>query len=259
MHTHPGRGRRRTDSKLKAIVAAIACGLALTACGGGGGASDEDQVRELVEQISSNDPAACDNFTKDFLEERDVTTKDCEEAANEEDSGVKPTVEEVSVDGETATAVVLDEDRSTLKLVKQDDEWLVDSIDVEEGAGKSGSSGEEGEPEEAEAPAGGGEVEAQAAVDAFLIGVRDEDPQVLCGLLSERYAKKLTGVREFGIAECVEELQGSSFARLQKVLKGVEPTDTTVAADGRSATVKLSNGNTVRLKYQDGRFVIDQL
>jgi hypothetical protein len=40
------------------------------------------------------------------------------------------------VDGETATAVVIDEDRSTLEFVKESDEWLASGIEVEEGGGK---------------------------------------------------------------------------------------------------------------------------
>jgi len=91
------------------------------------------------------------------------------------------------------------------------------------------------------------------------MGVQDEDPQVLCGLLSESYAKELTGAREFGIAECVERLQGQSFAKLQSAVEGVQVEDTTVTSGGRSATVSLSNGESVELEYQDGRFVIDSL
>lgn len=259
MDMHHSGGRRRTGN-LTALVGTTVCVLALAACGGGG--SGEDQVRELAEQLANSDAAACDNFTKDFLEEQELTIKECEESAEQTDEGAEATVEEVSVEGDTATAVVLDEDRSTLKFVKQDDEWLLNGADVEEGAGKSGSA-EQTAPEETETapdtPAGGGEVEARAAVDALLMGVQDEDPQVLCGLLSESYAKELTGAREFGIAECVERLQGSSFGKIQKALKGVEVTGTKVTADGRSATVKLFNGDTVGLKYQEGRFVIDRL
>ena len=261
---------RRAGHPLTALMAALLCGLALAACGSdsdSGGGSDEDQVREIAEQLVSNDPAACSKLSDAFVEEV-VTKEECEKSAEEDVSGETPTVDDIEVDGETATAVVIDEDRSTLGFVKEDDEWLVDSVEVEEGAGKS-SSGEEEEatPEETEtaaepsedASAGGDEVAAQAAVDAFLLGVKEEDPAILCGLFSERYAKELTGAKEFGIAECVDELEGGSFAELQNTLKGVKVQTTTVATGGKSASVKLSNGNSVELEYQDGRFVIDEL
>jgi hypothetical protein len=159
--------------------------------------------------------------------------------------------------------VVVDEDRSTLQFVKRDGDWLVDGIEVDEGSGTDGASTEEETtPEEApadDASTGGDEVEAQAAVDAFLIGVADGDAQVLCGLFSEGYAKKLTGAQEFGIAECVEQLKGSSFDKLRRTLKGVEVKKTVVEDGGQAASVQLSNGNTVSLAYQDGRFVIVNL
>ena len=263
MHSSLGRGRSRAGHHLIALVAALLCGLALAACGSDdsdSGSSDEDQVREVAEQLSSNDPAACGKLTEDFLKQLG-SKEECEKSAEEPDEGPQPEVGEVKVDGETATAVVVDEDRSTLKFVKQDGEWLVDGVEVEEGAGAESGSGTSGatETDAADSSAGGDEVEARAAVDAFLIGVEDEDPQVLCGLFSEKYAKELTGASEFGIAECVEQLRGSGFGELKKSLKGIEVTKTTVAEGGRAATVKLSNGNAVKLAYQDGRFVIDEL
>ena len=135
---------------LISLTTAILCGLALAACGSDSdsGAPDEDQVREVAEQLSGNDPAACSKLTEDFLEQIGGK-EECEKSAEVEDEE-KPVVEDVKVDGDTATAVVIDEDRSTLKFVKEGDEWLASGIEVEEGAGKAGSDEAETTPEEAE-------------------------------------------------------------------------------------------------------------
>ncbi|MBA3305483.1 MAG: hypothetical protein H0U25_06110 [Thermoleophilaceae bacterium] len=140
MDTPLARGRR-SRYPLIALMAALLCGLALAACGsdsdnnsGGGGASDEDQVREIAEQVSGDDPAACSKITAEFLKQQFGSKEECEKSA--EAPGEKPAVEDVKVDGETATAVVIDEDRSTLEFVKESDEWLASGIEVEEGGGK---------------------------------------------------------------------------------------------------------------------------
>jgi hypothetical protein len=122
-------------------MAALLCGLALAACGsdsdndsGGGGASDEDQVRESPSRSRAMTPAACSKITAEFLKQQFGSKEECEKSA--EAPGEKPAVEDVKVDGETATAVVIDEDRSTLEFVKESDEWLASGIEVEEGGGK---------------------------------------------------------------------------------------------------------------------------
>lgn len=121
---------------LISLAMAFLCGLALAACGSDGesGASDEDQVREIAEQLSGADPAACSKLTEDFLKE--VGGKEeCEESAEVEEEK-KPVVEDVKVDGDTATAVVVDEDRTTLNFVKEGDEWLASGVEaVDEGGG----------------------------------------------------------------------------------------------------------------------------
>ena len=139
-----GRGGRRAKKTLSTLVTALAYSIALAACGGGdaGGASDEDQVREIAEQLIGNDPAVCGKITENLMKQLG-TKEECEKSAGDvDDEGARPSIEEVGVDGETATAVIVDEDRSTIKFVKQDGEWLADGVDVEEGAGKAGS-GEE--------------------------------------------------------------------------------------------------------------------
>jgi len=257
---------RRARRLLISLTTAFLCGLALAACGSDGdsGASNEDQVREVAEQLTGNDPAACSKLTKDFLKELGGK-EECEKSAEVEEDK-KPVVEDVKVDGDTATAVVIDEDRSTLKFVKEGDEWLASGVEaVEKGAGKAGSDEAESSPEEPEptpdASGGGDETDARAAVEAFLMGAQDKDSAVLCGLFSERLAKQLTGAKEFGIAECLSAFKAkpSLLDKLAKGLAGVTVKDIVILRKGKLAGVIISNGAQIKLKYQDGRFVIDEL
>ena len=103
------------------------------------------------------------------------------------------------------------------------------------------------------------EVNATAAVDALLLGVRGEDPNIICGLLSEEYANKLTGEAEFGIAKCVENLKKGDLGSVKTQLKGVEVEDTVVDSGGDTATVTLTNSEEVELKKDpkdQSRYVI---
>ena len=94
------------------------------------------------------------------------------------------------------------------------------------------------------------------------MGAQDKDPAVICGLFSERYAKQLTGAKDFGIAECVSQFEGAkagTLDKLAKTLEGVTVQDIVIVREGKAAGVIVSNGNQVKLEYQDGRFVIDEL
>lgn len=127
-------------TRTSAALALATAALALGACGGddGGGGGDEGEVREVVTQLINSDEAACDNVTDDFLESVDATEEECRESAGGDAPDPMPEIGEITVDGEEATAIVTDEDRSTVELVKRDGEWLVDRLDVEEGAGDQG-------------------------------------------------------------------------------------------------------------------------
>lgn len=103
------------------------------------------------------------------------------------------------------------------------------------------------------------EVNATAAVDALLLGVRGEDPNIICGLLSEEYANKLTGEAKFGIAKCVENLEKGDLGSVKTQLNGVEVEDTVVDSGGDTATVTLTNSEEVKLKKDpkdQSRYVI---
>ncbi len=80
---------RRAGHPLTALMAALLCGLALAACGSdsdSGGGSDEDQVRDIAEQLVSNDPAACGKLSEAFVK-KVITEEECEKSAEEDVSG----------------------------------------------------------------------------------------------------------------------------------------------------------------------------
>ena len=103
------------------------------------------------------------------------------------------------------------------------------------------------------------EVNAQAAADALLLGLRDDDPNIVCGLLSEDYANQLTGQKKFGIAKCVEALRKADLSSARSKVKGVEVRETVLKDGGGAATVTFSNGETLNLikdPKDEGRYVI---
>jgi len=243
-------------------LALCTAALVLTGCGGGdggagNGGSEEDAARQAVAELFTNEPAACDNLTDRYLKEIYDTEEKCRESSDGTAADPKPEIDKVSVEGDTAEAIVLDEDRSTVSLVKQDGDWLIDDFDVEEGAGNasggsegSGTAGESGGGDEAE-------TEAQGTADAFLQAIRDEDKDVFCGILSERYAMELLNVQETGVGECVTNSE-IDWGRLQGLLasKSVEG----VEIDGAGgASVSLSGDTMLRLTKDGERFVIDQV
>lgn len=125
----------RTPIALTRVTAALALGACGGGDGGGGGGGDEGEVREVVTQLINGDEAACDSVTDDFLESVDATVEECRESAGGDPPDPMPEIGEITVDGNEATAIVTDQDRSTVELVERDGEWLVDRLDVEEGAG----------------------------------------------------------------------------------------------------------------------------
>jgi hypothetical protein len=118
----------------------------LAACGGdddGGGSEDEDQITEVIEtSVSSDDPADCTELsTQAFVEQTTFETGEaavaqCEEdAADPTDDADSVEVSDISVDGEAATANVaftggtFDGSTVTVSLLKEGDQWKLDSID----------------------------------------------------------------------------------------------------------------------------------
>jgi hypothetical protein len=101
--------------------------------------SDEDEIRETIETIASDpsDPDACDLVTQRFKEEGSGQTGIAADEAcrsETEASGDQPEdveVDNIQVDGDTATADVTGEDGETVtvRLVNEDDVWKVDGIE----------------------------------------------------------------------------------------------------------------------------------
>jgi hypothetical protein len=110
-------------SKLAAMCL-VAPAFALSACGG---TSDEDTITQIVKDVGDKPAVLCDHLS-------DKLTKDIGGAASCKDAakGEKPDpadVESVKIDGEKATAKVKDSDGlTTVGFVKQDGDWVVDTI-----------------------------------------------------------------------------------------------------------------------------------
>jgi hypothetical protein len=108
--------------------------IAFAACGGddNGGASDEEQIRDVVALGNELDPEICDKLTDRWLE--NVTggdASDCEEQLKDtEKDSIQ--IEDVSVEGDEATATATIQGQpGRLLLVKEDGEWKLD--DIQEG------------------------------------------------------------------------------------------------------------------------------
>jgi hypothetical protein len=101
--------------------------------------SDEDEIRDTIETIASDpaDPDACALVTQRFKEEGSGQTGTAADEAcrsQTEASGDQPEdveVDNIQVDGDTATAEVTGEDDETVtvRLVNEDDVWKVDGIE----------------------------------------------------------------------------------------------------------------------------------
>lgn len=221
----------------------IALAAVLGACGPGG-ESDEDKVRDVVEKVASNDPEVCKDLTERFLStEFDGDEGKCEKQAREAEDEQNLEVQEVNIDGDKATVeATADGDKGTATLVKEDGDWKLDELE-REGQGAAGRRSPD-------------ETAAQGAVDAFLIAVRGQDPNVFCGLLTERFARSLFDTRRFGVAECVERLaKNFNWSRLQRRFRGAKVRS--VETSGSGASVTLDNGIRFALRKRGGRWQIN--
>lgn len=118
--------------------------LVLTACGGDDGGSDEDaDITDAITRAATEDTVeSCTEVqTQAFTEQTEFTTgveaiARCEESAGDGDTaGEEVEVENIEVDGDTATADVsftgggLDGQQLSVSLVKEEDQWKLDSLD----------------------------------------------------------------------------------------------------------------------------------
>lgn len=234
--------------RMTASAVALAALPGLAACGGGGG-GDEDKVRDLVSLGNKHDPAVCDKVTDRWLKQVTGGSRaDCKKQVKGDKSTVK--VEKVSVKGDRATVSISSgRNRGQILAVKDGGEWKLD--DVKQTPSSSSSSGS--------SSASGEEVKVRGTYLAFVQAANKEDETVFCGLMSDRYAARLIGKSgsRFPVAECLDAYKRFDFSRLQRALKKVRVTG--VSVTGGSAQVKLSDSESVVMKKQKGRWVIDNI
>lgn len=114
---------RTTAALLLAIPA-----LALAACGGSDSDSnsDEDQITAVVEAVAADPVAICDHVTSADLEQ--LGGKDACVRAGEasKDEGGEATINDIALDGDTATVRLTDDDGpTTVRFAKEDGDWKI--------------------------------------------------------------------------------------------------------------------------------------
>lgn len=102
---------------------AVLCAAFLAACGG---SSDEDAIRDIVEEGSSNPSSICANLTDEALKDLGGQQA-CEKLAESQDNTDSDVeITSIEVDGEKGTAKVVGKDGpQTIRFVKQGGEWRV--------------------------------------------------------------------------------------------------------------------------------------
>lgn len=100
--------------------------LTLAACGGGGGKSDEDTIKDIVNGFAKDPATLCDHLTPELLKGVGGTKAKCVEASKAGKKNQKIDITKVDVSGSKATVTVKDKTgTSSLKMVKADDTWQV--------------------------------------------------------------------------------------------------------------------------------------
>jgi hypothetical protein len=126
------------------IAAILAATLLVAACGDDDSSGEDADITEAIEQAATSDTAeSCTEFqTLAFTEQTEFETGDAAIAACEGNAGEgvnqaadSVEVSEIEVDGDTATAEVafsgagLDNQVIAVSLLKEDDQWKLDSLD----------------------------------------------------------------------------------------------------------------------------------
>lgn len=132
----------RTGRRVLAALVLLVLALGISACGGGSGESDEEQVEAVIKTaLTSTDPSACgESRTIDFMEETGDSTgakaeRECEEGvASRENLPSSVTVSKVEVEDGKATAEVAFEGGDpdglvvNVALVEEDGTWKIDDF-----------------------------------------------------------------------------------------------------------------------------------
>jgi hypothetical protein len=118
------RINRRSLALCLAVPALLAAGC------GGGGDSDADQIRGIINEVANDPLAICDHLSDETLQavfqgDEDACRKSGEEANADADKG-DVEINSVEVDGDNATAKITDKDGKdqTLKFTKDGDDWV---------------------------------------------------------------------------------------------------------------------------------------
>ena len=105
-------------------VAVLGGAFAISGCGS---SSDEDKIKDLVNEVDENPSALCDNATKELLAQLGGKAG-CEQLAKSNTDDSDSEVSNVKVDGDNATATVKDKSgTSTVTFQKVDGDWKVKS------------------------------------------------------------------------------------------------------------------------------------
>ncbi|MFL5844652.1 MAG: hypothetical protein ACJ762_08165 [Solirubrobacteraceae bacterium] len=93
---------------------------------GCGGASDEDEIRDIVKEGSSNPASICDRLTDAALSDLGGHDACVDLSRSQDNTDADVEIQSVAVDGDKATAKVHGKDGAqTIRFVKQDGEWRV--------------------------------------------------------------------------------------------------------------------------------------
>jgi hypothetical protein len=129
--------RRSTATPVIAAIAVLA--LLAPGCGDDDG-DDEQEVREVVEEVfTSNDPEICGRLTQNLLDQTssqqgEEALADCEEQVQEGEPPDSVEVGNVSAEGDEASATFsisggdLEGGAGEVTLVREGDQWKVDAI-----------------------------------------------------------------------------------------------------------------------------------
>ena len=132
----------KSGLRVLATLVLLALALGISACGGGSGESDEEQVEAVIKTaLTLTDPSACgESRTLDFMEEIGNSTgaeaeRECEEdVASRENLPSSVTVSKIEVEDEKATAEVAFEGGDpdglvvNVVLVEEDGSWKIDNF-----------------------------------------------------------------------------------------------------------------------------------